>query len=863
MDWEAIEKVFSHAIELESDARANFLDSDFHADPEVREKVKQLVRSHIDAHTFWEEQSVDKNQVPEARLPDHIGGYHLEKEIGQGGMGRVFIASRTKQGVTQQVAIKILRKEAESVGLTRMFLNEFRILATLNHPGIVQLRDYGNEDGWFYIVMELVDGEPITTYCDRLMLSPEQRLILFTRVCDILSFAHFNLITHRDIKPDNILVTREGEVKLLDFGIARLQDSSMRTLKTTKLIFTPQYASPEQFQGMPITTSTDIYSVGVLLFQIIVGRLPYDQPSQDSAFLFGKRVCEQRPLSPVDVLQSVSKQELETISRNRSCQPGKLKSILQGDLLYIISKCLRKEAMDRYHSMEDLRKDIRNYLEKKRVTARKGTLGYTVRTFIKRNLLTSGISALFLAILIGMGFYQYISISRERDNALREWKKAEKTTQFLNKIFEQTNPDFTQRGDMKAIDVLNNGLRAVQSELDGLPDIKLSLYLQIAKIYRHIDGLQEAGELLNQAEVLAVQLHDHEVLSDVIHEKGMVFMGRKEFAEAEKAFRETIVVSHLPPGDLADVQIALGNALVRQGKYKEAELVSREIVLPSGEEMKNYKRKMAFNGLKGGLYFHLGDQEKSYRYYSAARDIANLHNMYHTLETATIISNLAGIDLRNQNVELAVSEKMESLSIMRSILPKESLQIGVGYTNLSVLLYSMGRTLQAQEYLLKGIAIKEKALGPDSGELQNDYIQLSFMFITYGDFEAAHWALSMAEYVQEKSFDILNPARINLSIGWHTLFRELGKTNWARETIACALDLGEEVYGVQGVRNALTHYKYGSLEASVKNYDAAISHFEKAIELMKQQPGQYQSRIEMLENEISRLDTLNHQNPYR
>ena len=346
----------------------------------------------------------------------HIGAYRILRRIGQGGMGAVYLAERDTGEFKQQVAIKLIKRGMDSEFVVRRFLSERQILAALNHPNIARLLDGGTTaDGRPYFVMEYIEGRPITQYADEQQLSTVERLQLFQKVCAAIHYAHQNLVIHRDIKPSNILVTADGIPKLLDFGIAKLLNPELaaHTIEATAVavrLMTPEYASPEQVKGEAITTASDVYSLGVLLYELLTGHRPY-RISNRTPLEVARVVCEEEPQRPSTVVGRVETYPLadgtgtiqvtpETISRTRDSNPEKLRRRLAGDLDNIVLMAMRKEPARRYASVDQLANDIRRHLEGRPVIARKDTLTYRTAKFVRRHRAGMLAALLILASLI-------------------------------------------------------------------------------------------------------------------------------------------------------------------------------------------------------------------------------------------------------------------------------------------------------------------------------------------------------------------------------------------------------------------------------------------------------------------------------
>ncbi len=376
-----IKDLFDAAFDLALEDRVRFLAESCNGDDDVRAEIERLFCMHDDATEFLEAPPLI-NELPDsslainsaAALGRRIGAYQVIRELGRGGMGAVFLAYRADQTFEKQVAIKLVWPGLGSEEIIQRFQQERQILARLEHPNIARLLDGGvTEDGWHYIVMEYIDGVSITQFCGGNLLSIPARLQLFRAVCEAVQFAHQNLVVHRDLKPGNILVTADGTPKLLDFGIAKLLEAneSSLALTHTQLPLTPEYASPEQLNNQPITTTTDVYSLGVVLYEILTRRKPYHFKS---------------PL-----LHEVARVVTDV-------EPDKPN--LNDDLDNIVLKAMRKEPVHRYSSVEQFNADIRRFLDGETVFARKATAGYRIGKFVRRHKITMTLAALLLLTLV-------------------------------------------------------------------------------------------------------------------------------------------------------------------------------------------------------------------------------------------------------------------------------------------------------------------------------------------------------------------------------------------------------------------------------------------------------------------------------
>jgi non-specific serine/threonine protein kinase/serine/threonine-protein kinase len=448
--WQQIRSVFEHAETLSDAERGPYLDRTCAGDAELRGEVESLLNAMARAGSGFMGQPAADLVQPGAfeapissRIGRRIGPYEIVAEIGHGGMGEVYRAARIDGQFDQQVAIKLVRVGLGSSFIVERFLHERQILASLNHPNIARLLDGGTtDDGVPYLVMELIEGERIDFYCQEQRLSVSDRLRLFLEVCSAVQYAHQRLVIHRDIKPGNILVTKAGVPKLLDFGIAKIVDPAGDAETTVARPMTPEYASPEQIRGEAITTATDVYSLGVVLYQLLTGRSPY-RISTKTPLGLSRAITEtdpQRPstivMSPVRADENASACAIrsEEMMSAREPTPARLRRRLAGDIDSILLMALRKEPERRYRSVEQFADDITRHLNGMPVTASKGSWSYTANKFIARHRMGVAATALVILALVG----GILATERQARIARSERAKAQKrfddVRQFSNAL---------------------------------------------------------------------------------------------------------------------------------------------------------------------------------------------------------------------------------------------------------------------------------------------------------------------------------------------------------------------------------------------------------------------------------------------
>ena len=412
-----ITDLLSEALEHPLAERAAFLEAACHGDPLLKQEVQSLIvfleqsPSFIEAPAFTGLSELMRESPDEPVAGKRIGAYQIVREIGRGGMGAVYLAERADEQFRETVALKIVKRGMDTQFVLRRFRHERQILASLHHPNIAQLLDGGTtEDGLPYFVMEYIAGESVDEYCDHHQLSIIERLKLFRTICAAVHYAHQNLVIHRDLKPANILITTDGAVKLLDFGIAKILNPEIsQTLEKTATLMrlmTPEYASPEQVRGLPVTTASDVYSLGVVLYELLTGHRPYRLTSILPSDI-ERIICEQEPTKPSTAISrreerlTTSGETItitpEQVSRTREGQPEKLRRRLTGDLDNIVLMALRKEPLRRYASVNGLSEDLRRHLEGLPVIARSDTFGYRAGKFMQRH--KAGVAAAALIVL--------------------------------------------------------------------------------------------------------------------------------------------------------------------------------------------------------------------------------------------------------------------------------------------------------------------------------------------------------------------------------------------------------------------------------------------------------------------------------
>ena len=511
-DWRRVREVLEHALELASDRRSVYLQEVCAGNTALRLEVEALIAADERAGTgFLAGSAVEASTLlaapeePESLAGTRIGPYQIVEEIGHGGMGTVYRAVRADDQYRKQVAIKVVRGGLGDEFRVHRFRAERQILANLDHANIARLLDGGaTEDGRPYVVMEYIEGRPIDEYCDQRKLPVPERLKLFRTVCSAVAYAHQRLVIHRDIKPANILVTEEGEAKLLDFGIAKILDPEAAGVEQTVTVLrlmTPEYASPEQVRGEAITTASDVYSLGVVLYGLLTGRRPYGRASRVARDIV-QAVIETEPEKPSASVTRAETVTAQAVSETRDEIPEKLQRRLRGDLDNIVLKALRKEPERRYASVDQFSEDIRRHLEGLPVIARPDTFFYRSSKFVKRH--KAGVAAsitVLLTLVVGLVItvHETYIARAERAKAERRFNDVRKLANSL--LFEvhdaiQTLPGATPARKL-IVDRALQYLDALAKEAKG----DLSLQRELGAAYEKVGDVQGGFRSSNLGDV--------------------------------------------------------------------------------------------------------------------------------------------------------------------------------------------------------------------------------------------------------------------------------------------------------------------------------------------------------------------------
>src|SRR5580693_2472221 len=629
-EWQVLSPYLDRALAMRDEERGEWLSSLRERDPALAAQLAELLSEH---RVLAQEGFLENRQfaLPNATglAGQTLGPYTLISQIGQGGMGSVWLARRSDGRFERQAAVKFVNTALAGRATEERFKREGSILGRLTHPHIADLLDAGiSTDGQPYLILEYVDGEAIDRYCDEHKLEVDARVRLFLDVLAAVAHAHANLIVHRDIKPSNVLVTTGGEVKLLDFGIAKLLEGEGQAGAATLLTheggsaLTPQYAAPEQLTGQPVTTATDVYGLGVLLYLLLSGRHPAGAPHSPAELL--KAVLE---LEPPRVSDAAIAENSKLIAERRSSTPDKLRRELRGDLDTIVGKALKKDPQERYASVTGFADDLRRYLKHEPISARPDTLAYRTAKFLRRNRTSVALTTIAIALVIGSLLSGLLIANRERKVAERRFAQVR---QLANKFIELDNGIRGLPGSTKVrMQMVSDSLQyltSLGSDVHGDKDLALETayaYVRVAHAQGdptspNLGQFAEAEASLSRASafvepILAKDPNNQRALfiaTTIAHDRMVLAGNRGDRQEAVRDAAATVslierFMSTHPtqPGDLYSMRYFYGNVVVAYGNARRFEDVIRfcqrslDIPVPG----------LSGSAMRGGILGDLGE----------------------------------------------------------------------------------------------------------------------------------------------------------------------------------------------------------------------------------------------------------------
>jgi tetratricopeptide (TPR) repeat protein len=711
-------------------------------------------------------------------------------------MGVVYLAEQVEP-VKRRVALKIIKLGMDTRQVVARFETERQALAVMDHPNIAKVFDAGaTETGRLYFVMELARGIPITDYCDRHKLSTRERLELFVAVCQAVQHAHQKGVIHRDLKPSNILVVIQDDrpvPKIIDFGIAKATDHRLtqRTLFTEQgqLIGTPEYMSPEQAEmsGLDVDTRTDVYSLGVILYELLAGALPFDaQKLRSAGFGEIQRIIRETEPPKASTRLSTLKDTQAEIAAKRRTDPGSLVKILRGDLDWLTMKAMAKDRTRRYSTASELAADIERNLRHEPVSAGPPSAVYRIGKYVRRHKLgVAAAGVVVLAVLAGtagttVGLLRAV---RAEKKAVEEAAAADRVSDFLVELFQVSDPSEAKGNTVTAREILDKGAAKIDRELEGQPQIRARLTGTMGTVYRSLGLYGQAGTMLEKALELKKKIYGEDSLSvaDTLHNLGIVLDSQGRYDEAAADFRKALEIrsQKLGPDD-PEVARSLNSLAINywnQEKYAEAEpLFERSLAIKEktlGPDHPDLANTLMNLGILKHTQKKYGESEV---YFKRALAILEKKLGPEHPDLGTILNNLAALYEDQGRREEAEPLYSRCLAIWEKALGPDHPDVGIAVHNLANLYRNQGKYAQAEPLYLRSQAIWEKALGPDHPYVGASLRERANLYRDEGRFADAEKLYERAMRIFEKKPDANRLEIAETLENYGGLLRKVGRT---------------------------------------------------------------------------------------
>lgn len=815
--WRQIEEMFHAVLEIPPQQRASFLEAQCGDNAELRSEIEKLVAALSDS----DEQIVDSLTEAAANLvsekePLRFGKYSVVRVLGHGGMGSVYLAVRNDDQYRQQVAVKFIPTGFAGPEMILRFRTERQILAMLSHPNIARLLDGGvTSDGVPYLVMEYIEGRPIDRFIDERHLSIPERLELFLRVCEAVQYAHQNLIVHRDIKPGNVLVTSDGQPKLLDFGIAKLLEpgtvgQTVPLTARTERLMTPGYASPEQIRGENITTATDVYALGVLLYEMLAGKPAFETANLTPSAI-ERLVCETQPPRPSTVTAE-------------SIPP---------DLDNIVQKAMQREPARRYHSAGDLAADVTRYLTGYPVSARPDSLWYRTSKFVTRHAWGVSAAALVLTVVSALGVGLVVESSRAR----REARTSERVSAFLASLFQFSRPQVAQGRNISAREILDAGAQRIPRELANDPEVEARLLATVGRVYYSVGALDRAEEIGKQALGLSRRVLGEDSLTEAEaagHILGLVAAGRGKYDEAENYYRDALRIfsrrqgpqSHEVAGILNNIAIAEK----RQQKWAAAEADFKRAIQiysattgPKSDGALMAKSNLALLFLQSGDYARADPLSREV----LAERIKTLGLRYPSVAIST--GNLADVEEGEGRLKDAEATARLALERYRAAYGPGNWMLLNVINDLATIEGEEGKYQEALSLISQDLDMSAKLTGPRSDTTATVICTRARILLGMGDVRGARETVDRGMSIAPVAF-APDDTRLGqmLDARAEIELRE-GNPDAAVKDARKCLEIEEKHFGHKGVDVASALIILGDVARARGDYSDAIAQYQDAI----------------------------------
>lgn len=838
-----IDDLFDQALDVPADRVGDFLTQACEGDPEIRAAVERLLSWSYRPPSLFNQAAMETTALLQktddawlrtsSLTPKRIGPYRVLEEVGRGGMGVVYRAARDDGHFDQVIAIKVIQPGLDTPEALRRFAQERQIIASLNHPNIARLYDGGmTHDGRPFFAMELVEGQPITDHCDDHQLDLDERLRLFQIVAEAVHDAHRNLVIHRDLKPTNIIVSPRGDVKLLDFGIAKLLPGPgtphLDHTRTHLRPMTPIYASPEQLRGDSVTTASDVFQLGLLLFRLLSGQKARQEATDTPVELMAATWLDAPIPRMSTALKRAAPEQLAAAAANRALSASALQRKLEGDLDIIVQAALRPEPDRRYASAKELANDIQRFRENFPIAARSESLAYRTRRFLGRNPLAAALGGsllLFLLIYTVTLTIYARRITEERD-------RAETIKTFALDLYSAADPNRAQGPELSAAELVAFGAQRVE-ELTDQPEVQAQLCAYLGDVYARLGEYEESESLLQKTLSLRQTIHneDHPEIATAMHNLGVILLERdapeafeylrgaleirqrafgrehvetaeslmlmgqwhreqSDYDKAKNAVGEAVDIFRRTVGEQSDIyatgKTELGLLNRRLRRYEDAEIHLREaLVIYRALYGDNHPQvATAFNNYGAVLWdmenYEAGDE-------AMLKSLGIQENLYGDVhaDIATSLSNMAGSFLNRNDLTQAVKYFRRAYEMRRQVFGEDHPRVGQSATQLAEALHSNDQLNEATVLLEEALGIFRTHLPPGHWSISRVLRSIGDLSTDLREHERSENSLREAREILENLDDTFGVAIVDII--WAKSHRQQGQFWQAHERLQAVL----------------------------------------------------------------------------
>ncbi|WP_338766275.1 serine/threonine-protein kinase [Bernardetia sp. ABR2-2B] len=876
--WQFIQDIFSEALELEGEERENYLSFKTKDDKELKQEVEKLLEGAERADSFFgglEDKVSDAWQkAAETTLlseGEKVGVYQIEKEIGRGGMAVVYLAKRIDGEFEQKVAIKVIKRGMDSDEVLRRFMAEKQILASLNHPNISKILNSGlAPNGLPYFVMEYIEGLDFIEYCNENNLSIKERLEIFVQICRTLQHAHRNLVIHRDLKPSNILVEKNPEnnsknirnsLKLLDFGIAKVlgEDNDLRT-KTAMRLLTPEYASPEQIQGAAISTSSDIYQLGILLFELLSGRRPFIFDKNESVLEWEKKLTTSQPPTPSKIYEEFSEKEAKKVAKERKTDKKQLKRVLKSELQSIVLMALRSEPERRYQSAEQLAEDIERYLQKRPIIAKPNSWGYKTRKAFERNKLAwVGFVLLFLALVGGIFGTTYQAYKTKKEK-----QRAEQTLAFITDLFKSPDPRLSdsEGKDIKVSEFLKASEKKVFRNLENQPALQTELLTILSDLYDNMNLAKEGTELEKKLLPKFIKQYGKnspQAAESIRKLAAWSFETSKSVEKTDSIFQEGFDIFEKTYTKEHNKYAVLLNEYGLFLQISRADLEKADSVLKQagGIFVKNdtltadYGNNLSFRGL---IANQMGRLDEALSLYERELFIKQKVNQ-DSVGLALVKVNMASVYFKKQNLIRAETINQEALKVMEEELGMEHKHTLTALNNLAAVYAAQGRHDLGKPIALRSYNGFLSKYGEKNDKTAAAALNVGFYYTKLNKFDSALVFVNQANEIYKQLFGenhyvtgVPLLARTEILLGKNQPQKAMQDAQKADELLSSPPIPTIHYY------RGMVNFRLGSCYISLNEKEKGKAYLQKAIDILVQSNGEQHYATQAAIKQLSEID---------